>query len=225
MARRILGGGGGAALAAALVFGSMTGTALAEDEAKKAHKEDKRIGEAAAEKELYVGKLALFDAKQIALGNMALEKTQDPKVRTFAQKLVTDHKQHLSDLKAWADSKSIEVATIDLSGPPGTGGSGATPGMQEGYDKKMEGVDERLNKRITEAEKELDKLREKNGKEFDKDFLSRVADDGKRGQDLAKEGMDKYETDAAFSALLSKTRRGIASNEKMAKELEKTIHR
>ncbi|MCP3064764.1 DUF4142 domain-containing protein [Myxococcus sp. K38C18041901] len=222
MARRNR-GGGVAALAAALVFGSMTGSALA-DEAKKDHKEQKRIGEAAAEKELYVGKLALFDAKQIALGNLALEKTQDAKVRTFAQKLVDDHKRHLSGLKAWADSKQIEVATIDLSRPPqsGTGGSGA---MQEGYDKKMEGVDERLNKAITEAEKDLDKLREKNGREFDKDFLSRVADDGKKGQDMVKDGMDKYRTDAAFSELLRGTREGIASNERQAKEMEKSFRR
>src|SRR5687768_17001969 len=68
MVRRIR-GGGVAALAAALVFGSMTGSALADD-AKKDRKEQKRIGESVAEKELYVGKLALFDAKQIALGNM-----------------------------------------------------------------------------------------------------------------------------------------------------------
>ncbi|MCY0999032.1 DUF4142 domain-containing protein [Myxococcus sp. MISCRS1] len=221
MARRIR-GGGVAALAAALVFGSMTGSALADD-AKKDRKEQKRIGEAVAEKELYVGKLALFDAKQIALGNLALEKTQDEQVRTFAQKLVDDHKQHLSGLKAWADSKQIEVATIDLNQPAsGTGGSGA---MQEGYDKKMEGVDERLNKAITEAEKDLDKLREKSGKDFDKDFLSRVADDGKKGQDMVADGMKKYETDAAFSELLRRTRQGIASNERQAKEMEKALRR
>lgn len=226
MVRRIR-GGGVAALAAALMFGAMAGPAHAEDTAKRDQKEQERIGGVAAERQLYVGKLALLDAKQIALGNLALEKTQDPKVRQFAQKLVDDHKQHMSELKSWADSKSIEVSTIDLSSPPpatgGSGESGGTGSMQKGYDKKMEGVDERLNKAITEAEKDLDKLRAKNGKEFDRGFLSRVAEDDKKGKDLVKQGMDKYSSDATFSVLLVKTRQGIETNERHAKELEKSI--
>ncbi|WP_342378320.1 DUF4142 domain-containing protein [Myxococcus stipitatus] len=224
MARKIR-GGGVAALAATLAFGAMTGTALAEDADKKVKKEQKEIGEAAAERTLYVGKLALFDAKQVALGNLALEKSQNPEVRAFAQKLVDARRQHMSDLRTWADAKSIEVANIDLTSPSSaTGGSGsAPPAMQEGFDKKMEGVDERLNKAITEAEKDLDKLREKEGKDFDKAFLSRVADDGKKGQDLVKDGQKKYSSDAAFIALLSKTRQGIQSEETQAKDLEKLV--
>ncbi|AGC41927.1 hypothetical protein MYSTI_00577 [Myxococcus stipitatus DSM 14675] len=223
MARKIR-GGGVAALAATLAFGAMT-AALAEDADKKVKKEQKAVGEAAAERTLYVGKLVLFDAKQVALGNLALEKSQNPEVRAFAQKLVDERRQHMSDLRTWADDKSIEVANIDLSGPSSaTGGSGsAPPAMQEGFDKKMEGVDERLNKAITEAEKDLDKLREKDGKDFDKAFLSRVADDGKKGQDLVKDGQKKYSSDAAFIALLSKTRQGIEREETQAKDLEKLM--
>ncbi|WP_338871515.1 DUF4142 domain-containing protein [Myxococcus stipitatus] len=229
MARKIR-GGGVAALAAALVFGAMTGPARAEDPSKKTRKEQKEIGEAAAERTLYVGKLALFDAKQIALGNMALEKSQNPEVRAFAQKLVDDRRQHVSDLKTWADAKSIEVANIDLSQPgTATGGAGRTdessapPAMREGYNEKMKGVDERLDKAITEAEKDLDKLREKNGKDFDKAFLSHVADGSKKGQSLVKEGQQTYRSDGAFSALLSQTRQGIEREETQAKALEKHV--
>ena len=212
-------GGGIAALAAALVFGPMAGSVAVANET---HKDGKRIGAAAAEREQYVGKLVLFDTKQIEMGNIALERSQNPEVRQFAQQLVDDRKQHLGDLRAWADSKSIEVATVNLAGPPseGTGGSGA---VRDGYDKKMEGADKRLEKEVKEARKDLDKLRSKNGAEFDKAFITQVVDSDKQGRDLAREGMDKYKNDATFSALLSKTRQSLESNEEAAKALKKGL--
>ncbi|MCP3101045.1 DUF4142 domain-containing protein [Myxococcus sp. K15C18031901] len=214
-------GGGIAALAAALMFGPMMGgDALAND--KETHEEGKRIGAAAAERQKYVGKLALFDAKQIEMGNIALERTQNPEVRQFAQQLVDDRKQHLSDLRSWADSKSIEVSSVDLASPStqGTGGSG---GMQEGYDQEMKGTDKHLDKAIKEARKDLDKLRTKNGAAFDKAFMSQVVESDKQGREIVKDGMDKYKNDATFSALLSKTRQSLTANEGAAKALEKSL--
>ncbi|MBJ6760237.1 DUF4142 domain-containing protein [Myxococcaceae bacterium JPH2] len=190
------------------------------DDKDKMMKQDKQVGEAAAKREKYVGKLALFNAKQIALAQLAEKQATDPQVKAFASQLLQDHQSNQSDLKAWAQSKQIEIDTVDLSGnQEGVGGSGA----QQGYNDKMKNVGEKLGKQIDEDRKEINELKAKQGKEFDKAFLSRIADDQKDGRELLNDGRREYKNDATFLALLNKTETVVDSHESTAKQLEKQM--
>lgn len=180
---------------AAVVSGLLLGSgAYAGDAIKDA----REIGKTAAEGKLYVDKLAVFNAKQIAMGELAIQQSEDPMVLKFARQLVQDHRQSQSELKTWADTKAYELSSIDMSG---TGGSG----IQIGFDEAMKGKDGRKYEAIRDAQKDVNDLRKKEGKDFDKEFLSKVINDQEKGKELLGEGKDKYEKDAVFSSLLNKT--------------------
>ncbi|SEM71127.1 Predicted outer membrane protein [Stigmatella aurantiaca] len=180
---------------AAVVSGLLLGSgAYAGDAIKDA----RQIGKTAAEGKLYVDKLAVFNAKQIAMGELALQQSEDPMVLKFARQLVQDHRQSQAELKSWADTKAYELSSIDMSG---TGGSG----IQIGYDEEMKGKDGRKYEAIRDAQKDVNDLRKKDGKDFDKEFLSKVISDQEKGKELLGDGKDKYEKDAVFSSLLNKT--------------------
>lgn len=208
-------------MAAALVVGLLLGFSAYADDSKK---QERRIGEAAADRELFVGKLAVFDAKQIALGELALERSQDPQVRKLAKQLVVDHRKHLSDLRNWADTQALQVAAVDLSGPSetGVGGSG-NEGIREGYDERREESAERLDEAIDDAREDVTEVKEKQGEDFDKAFISRVVDDQKDGQKLVRDGLDTYRADATFSLLLNRTGNVIERNLERGKSVEKAI--
>ncbi|MBZ4422970.1 DUF4142 domain-containing protein [Myxococcus sp. RHSTA-1-4] len=219
----ILGRGLGAAgLTAALVVGLLVGCSAHADDSRK---QERRIGEAAADREQYVGQLVLFDAKQIALGELALQRSQDPQVRRFARQLVADHRKHLNDLRNWADTQSLEVAVIDLAipeGQEGVGGSGSA-GIQEGYEARMKGVDKRLEEDVGDAQEDLNEVRAKQGAEFDRAFISRVIDDQEDGLELVEDGMDTYRADATFGLLLNHTSNVIDRQVARGKSLEKVL--
>lgn len=213
-----------AGLTAALVVGLLLGCAAHADDSRK---QERRIGEVAADRELYVGRLVLFDAKQIALGELALQRSKDPQVRRYAKQLVEDHRKHLGDLRTWADTQSLELAAVDLAGPAepegeGVGGSGSA-GVQEGYEERMAGADKRLDEAIGDAQKDLNEVREKEGAEFDKAFISRVVEDQEKGLDLVGDGMDTYRADAAFSLLLNRTGNLIDRHVQRGKDVEKAL--
>ncbi len=210
---------GGAALAAVLIAGPLVGLDARADDSRK---QERRIGEAAAERELYVSELVLFDAKQIALGELALQRSKDAQVRRFARQLVQDHRKHLKSLREWADSQSLEVASVELSTRPeeGVGGSG-TAGIAEGYEERIVGVDKHLDQAISDAQKDVNEVREEQGKEFDKAFVSRVVDDQEKGRELLDEGLVTYRGDSAFSLLLNRTDNLASRQVERGKALEK----
>jgi predicted outer membrane protein len=186
-------------------------TASANDKAMRgahheAKKEAGRIGRAEAKTDAYLDKLALFNAKQVAMGEMAMQRAQSPQVREFAQQLVQDHRQNTDDWMAWAGSKDIEIMMAELATPMvGTGGSGMS-GMEDmKYDKAMRHAGKHLDKATLEAQKELDTLGEKEGMAFDKEFLSRVIDGQEKGKKMLGKGEKRFETDPAFAALIAKT--------------------
>lgn len=211
----------GIALAAVLGAGLLVGHEAHADDPQK---QERQIGEAAAERELYVGKLVLFDAKQIALGELALQRSKDPQVRRFARQLVQDHRKHLKALREWADNQSLQIAAVDLSTSPeeGVGGSG-TAGIEEGYEERMVGVDKRLDEAIGEAQRDVSEVREMEGKDFDKGFVSRVVDDQEDGRELLDEGLDTYRGDSAFSLLLNRTDNLADRHVQRGKDLEKAL--
>jgi predicted outer membrane protein len=212
---------GGAALAAVLIAGPLVGLDARADDSRK---QERRIGEAAAERELYVSELVLFDAKQIALGELALQRSKDAQVRRFARQLVQDHRKHLKSLREWADSQSLEVASVELSTRPeeGVGGSG-TAGIAEGYEERIVGVDKHLDQAISDAQKDVNEVREEQGKEFDKAFVSRVVEDQEKGRELLDEGLDTYRGDSAFSLLLNRTDNLAGRHVERGKALEKAL--
>lgn len=212
---------GVAGLVAALVVGLLVGCSA---HAESAEKREREIGKAAAQREEYVGQLAIFDAKQVSLGELALERSQDPQVRQYAKKLVDDHRKHLEDLETWAQSKRIEIAAVDLSISPeqGTGGSGSA-GVQQGYEEHKQGADKKLDEAIDAAKKDVSALEQKQGKEFDKAFISRVVDDQEQGRKLVGDGLDEYRADATFGLLLNHTNNLVEQNLERGKQLEKVV--
>ena len=68
-------GVGAANLMAALVVGLLVGCAA---HAEDSEKQERRIGEAAADRTEFVGQLVVFDAKQIALGELGASNMSGP---------------------------------------------------------------------------------------------------------------------------------------------------
>jgi predicted outer membrane protein len=186
-------------------------TASAGDKAMKgahheAKKEAHRIGKAEAKSDAYLDGLAIFNAKQVAMGEMAMQRAQSPEVREFAQQLVQDHRQNMDDWIAWAGTQDIEMMAADLSMPMmGTGGSGMATMEDKAYDKSMKHADKQMDKRAMEAQKELDTLAEKEGMNFDKAFLSHAIKDQEKGKKMLGKGEKRFEADPAFASLIAKT--------------------
>jgi predicted outer membrane protein len=209
---------GGAALAAMLVTGLLVGTRAHADDSRR---QERHIGEAAAERELYVSELVLFNTKQIALGELALQRSKDPQVRRFARQLVRDHRKHLTAVREWAEGQSLEIAAVDLSTRPeeGVGGSG----IEEGYEARIVGVDKHLDQAIGAAQQDVNALREEKGKDFDKAFVSRVVEDQEKGRELLDEGLDTYRGDSAFSLLLNRTDNLASRHAERGRALEEKL--
>ncbi|NOK33007.1 DUF4142 domain-containing protein [Corallococcus exercitus] len=216
------------AVTAAVMTGLMGFAAHADDSKSKQEKQSmehgKAVGEAAGKRVQYVGKLAVFNNRQIKLARLAEQQATDPQVKQFATKLREDHEKSQESLRSWAQQKKMEIGALSDSNitsedQTGTGGSG----VQEGYNKKMEGTGEKLGKAIDQTNEEMTKLQAKQGPEFDKAFLTRITADQKKGKEILKEGRKEYKNDASFLALLSDTERVVSGNETQAKELEKQM--
>lgn len=216
------------AVTAAVVTGLMGFAAHAEDQTKQEKhemKQGKAVGEAAARRVQYVGKLAVFNNRQIKLAQLAEQQASNPQVKEFATKLREDHEQNQEKLRTWAQGQKMQISALSDSSITsedqmmGTGGSG----VQEGYQEKMRGTGEKLGKAFDKTNEQINELQAKQGPEFDKAFLSRIADDQKKGNDILKEGRREYKNDATFLALLSDTDSVVRQNESKAKELEKQV--
>lgn len=215
------------AVTAAVMTGLMGFTAHAQESTKQQEHEMKRgkaVGEAAAKRVQYVGALAVFNNRQIKLARLAEQQATDPQVKQFATKLREDHEQSQSRLRDWAQQKKVEVSALSDTNIAseeelGTGGSG----MQQGYQEKMKGTGEKLGKAFDKTNEEINTLQAKQGPEFDKAFMSRIAEDQKKGMNLLEQGHKEYKNDATFLALLSNEERVVRGNETQAKAIEKEL--
>ncbi|WP_223641644.1 DUF4142 domain-containing protein [Corallococcus sp. EGB] len=215
------------AVAAAVMTGLMGSAAHAQDQTKQQKHEMERgkaVGKAAAKRVQYVGKLAVFNNRQIKLAQLAEQQASDPQVKQFATKLREEHEQSQSRLRDWAQQKQIEVSAltdnnITSEEMMGTGGSG----VQQGYQEKMQGTGEKLGRAHDKTTEEINTLQAKQGPEFDKAFVTRIAEDQKKGMSLLEEGHKEYKNDATFLALLGQEERMVRGNETQAKELEKQM--
>jgi len=59
----------------------------------------------------FVKKAAMDGMTEVELGQLALSKSQDPKIRAFAQRMVTDHGKANKELATTAKSRNIQVPT------------------------------------------------------------------------------------------------------------------
>ncbi|NBD10435.1 MULTISPECIES: DUF4142 domain-containing protein [Corallococcus] len=213
------------AVTAVVMTGLMGFSAHAQDtmsaQDKAQMKQGKAVGEAAAKRTKYVGKVALFNNRQIELARVAEEQASDPRVKQFATQLREDHEKSQESLRSWAKSKQMEVSALSENTSAGQGMGGS--GMQQGFNENMENAGEKVGRHSDETRAEVNKLRSMHGPEFDKAFLSRIADDQKKGKSLLEEGRKDYKNDATFLALLSDTEGMVSSNETKAKELEKQV--
>ncbi|WP_228559888.1 MULTISPECIES: DUF4142 domain-containing protein [unclassified Myxococcus] len=196
--------GGVAVLAALWGTGPLVGLA-ARAEAPQAG----QTRDVLSERDLLLGQLALFDAKNIAAGNLALEKSANPQVRQFALRLVEDHRRHLQELKAWGSSPSMDMVVADLTQPrvtAGIGGSGSKDGgLIPGPSLPMQRADARLEQAVAYAQQHLDVLRKAQGQDFDEAFLKRVIKDQEDGLRLVKQAQATYKNDGAFTLMLDRT--------------------
>jgi putative membrane protein len=81
-----------------------TGMAVSKSELKMASQEG-------AKPESFVKHAATDGMAEVELGKIALEKSQDPAIRKFAQQMVTDHGRANTELAAIAKRKNIDVPT------------------------------------------------------------------------------------------------------------------
>ena len=73
---------------------------------------DKKMGDkSAADPATFVRKAALGGMTEVETSKLAATKAQDPQVRSFAQKMVTDHSAANEELKALAKKKGLMVPT------------------------------------------------------------------------------------------------------------------
>ena len=213
------------ALTVAVMTGLMGFAAHAEDpsakQQKQMEKQGRQVGEAAAKRVNYVGKLALFNNRQIELARLAEEQASDPRVKQFAMQLRRDHERNQQTLRTWAQSQQMQVSELGQSGMSGQGVGGS--GVQQGYDEKMRGSGEKLGKSIDQMNEDMAKLRAKQGPEFDKAFLTLISDDQKKGKDMLQQGRKDYTNDATFLALLTDTGSVVDRHETQVKDLREQL--
>jgi len=103
---------------------------------------------AAKSPQTFVEKAALTGLTEVELGKVALKKSQDSQVRTFAQRMITDHGKANDELSSIADRKQLQVPkkldsehqsmVTELSGKSGTDFDAAyAQHMAEGHGKAV----------------------------------------------------------------------------------------
>jgi predicted outer membrane protein len=147
--------------------------------------------------------VAFLDQTQIALGRLALEKSSDSGVRAFAQGLVQDHQQHLSQLQDYADANGLDLGLLSVSAeePLGVGGSGPVGSEQSKPPVKYSDQYIKQVNAFAVTRSELAALR---GKAFDQAFLLQVNDFQKQGQKLLNTGHGRFGDDASLALLLDR---------------------
>ncbi|OJH33647.1 hypothetical protein BON30_47740 [Cystobacter ferrugineus] len=203
-----------------LVMALGLGAGCAHDEAKAARNRGEMVGEALAEKVRFADQLALLDQQQIALGQLAAERASNPEVRRFAQRLVRDHENHLSDLRALADAQAFSLALVDLNTRESATGGAGWEGAEKGAHKGVKSYDKKVDKQVREFIERRDELASRSGVDFDRAFLDQVKEDQERGRELVDEGLDEYRGDTSLALLLGRTAPVLLSHQRQISTLK-----
>ncbi|WP_395845498.1 DUF4142 domain-containing protein [Cystobacter fuscus] len=195
----------------------------AHNEEKQARHQTEKVGEAVAEKVRFADQVALLNQGQIAMGQLALSKSNNPEVRRFARELIRDHQRNQADLEALARTKAFSLAVLDLGWEQrGVGGAGYE-GAQKGVEKGGRRYDKKLDKQVDQFIDKRDQMAVLSSREFDRAFLDEVREKQKQGGKLVDEGLDKYRDDAAMAVFLSRTAPVLDSHKQRAESLEDTL--
>lgn len=208
-----------------LVVALGLGAGCAHDEARYARNQGEKVGQAFAEKVRFADQLALLDQEQIALGQVALERSSNPEVRRFAQLLIRDHENHLNDLRQLAEAQAFSLATVDLSTQGEATGGAGFEGAAQGMDKGEKAYDKKVDKQVRKFTERRDELASRSGADFDRAFLDRVNEDQERGKDLVEEGLDDYRGDTSLALLLGRTAPVLQSHQRQIDTLSGFIGR
>lgn len=196
------------------------GAGCAHDEAKQARSHGERVGEAFAQKVRFADQLSLLNERQITLGKLALEKSTNPEVRTFAQELIRDHEKSQDALEELARTKAFSLASVDLSmedrGMGGAGAEGVSKGMESGDEK----YDKKYDKQVKEFTEKRNELAGLSGREFDKAFLDQIKKDQEEGEKLLDKGLKEYSDDTSLALLLGRTSPVLSSHQQRAETLK-----
>ena len=122
---------------------------------------------------------------EVAMGQLAVQKSQNARIKSFGSMLVVDHTKANNELKALAANKNVAIP----------------PSLSEN------------------AQKHVDELSKKAGKEFDKAFIDMMVDDHKGDIDLFEKTADKA-TDTDFKSFAS----GKLPTLRMHLDTAKAIH-
>ncbi|MFL5355999.1 DUF4142 domain-containing protein [Archangium sp.] len=147
--------------------------------------------------------VAFLDQTHIALGKLALERSTDSGVRAFAQGLVQDHQQHLSQLQDYADANGLELGLLSVAAeePLGVGGSGPVGSEQS---QPAVRYSDQYIKQVNAFAVTRGELAALSGKAFDQAFLLQVSDFQKQGQKLLNTGIGRFHDDASLALLLDR---------------------
>jgi predicted outer membrane protein len=196
------------------------GAGCAHDEAKQARSRGERVGEAFAQKVRFADQLSLLNQEQITLAHLALQRSEDPEVRRFAQELIRDHQRNQEDLETLAESKDLTLANVELSTDELAIGGAGTEGAIEGMEKGEKKYNKKYDKQVMKFLEKRDELAGLSGREFDHAFLKQVTDDQDRGKELIEEGLDEYRDDTTLAVFLGRTAPVLSSHLQRAELLK-----
>ncbi len=181
------------------------GAGCAHDEAKQARSRGEKVGLALAEKVRFADQLSLLNQEQIALAHLALQRSEDPGVRRFAQELIRDHQRNQDDLETLAESKAFSLAVVDLATEDMAIGGAGVEGAMEGLEKDQEKYSKKYDKQVEKFLERREELAGLWGHEFDKAFLDQVKKDQKLGAKLIDDGLDEYRDDTTLAVFLGRS--------------------
>lgn len=182
----------------------------------------------------FVYKAALGGQKEIWLSQLAIDKSDNPQVKDFARKMITDHSEVSQQLTKIAQSKSLTVPptnafelAVNSATPPSVGGTAETPRGSE-QRRADSATDKDKDKpfgmtQIPQAElTALKKLEDQTGAEFDRAYVSEMCKDHEKA--ISKfEQASRSATDPELKQFASDTLSKLKEHNQMAEQLAQTV--
>lgn len=228
-------------LGGALLLAPMT-PALAQAPRDSMSQSARKVQQAASQKLKYIGQVIRLDETQIALGRIALTRSDNVRVHRLAQTMIDTHTRHLQSLGAWARARAQELrvseglqpsqgvggagmaGTEDGMQPPdqGTGGAGVDTGLA-GLAGTMEAYAQRAEQHRAVMTDRFADLMKETGNRFDRDWVKAVRDTQNDGMSLIRDGVDRYASDASFASLLTRTEPILQKNLRAVDQISTSI--
>jgi predicted outer membrane protein len=190
-------------------------------DADKSASADKPAAKTLGKQATVANQMALYDQQASAMADLAIERSQDPKVLQYARQVKTAHQQNLTALRSWADQKKAEIAAISLMVPPrGTGGAGMTDDEKKRLDDQLAKYEESFREEAREAQDEVFELARADDATFDAKFLSMIQEVHRDQIADAKDAQQAYSADTAFAGLMSSAQAVFAQLDATAGQIE-----